>query len=443
MRRPGTGRQVRRAASEDHVVGEPPRRRRTRWRSRDARDLRSRISPTDLIAEAASGLLARPGRAVLTVLGTVLGVGALVATLGVAQTAGNQIVGRFDEVTATRISIEPATRQGPTGETAAGSLPWDAEDRLERLRGVESAGTMSDVDVGEDRVRSVPVNDPLGRSELAIPILAASPGLFETVGATVATGRVFDAGHDARGDGVAVLGPGAAEQLNIFRVQQQPAIFVGDEVLVVIGILAEVDTDTRLLNAVVVPDGFARDRMGLASPTGMVVDTALGATGLIAEQAPMALDPVDPDGLDVSAPRDPQGLRDDVQTDIDGLFLLLGGISLLVGAIGIANVTLVSVMERVGEIGVARALGATRRHIAAQFLVESGLMGVAGGILGASGGVLVVVGVSLVQGWTPVLDPRVPLLAPLLGAVVGLLAGLYPSLRAASLEPVEALRSGT
>jgi ABC-type antimicrobial peptide transport system permease subunit len=132
-----------------------------------------------------------------------------------------------------------------------------------------------------------------------------------------------------------------------------------------------------------------------------------------------------------------------VRSDLDVLFLLLSGVSLLVGAIGIANVTLVSVMERTGEIGLRRALGATRRHIAAQFLLESAALGVVGGILGASVGMLVVVGVAAYNSWTPVMDPVAPLVAPLIGGVVGLLAGAYPALRAARLEPVEALRAGT
>ena len=122
------------------------------------------------------------------------------------------------------------------------------------------------------------------------------------------------------------------------------------------------------------------------------------------------------------------------------LFLLLGGLSLVVGAIGIANITLVGVMERTGEIGLRRAIGATRGHVAAQFLFESASMGVIGGIIGASAGVLIVVAVSSYQVWTPVLDPAAPILAPVVGGLIGLLSGTYPALRAANLEPIDAVR---
>jgi ABC-type antimicrobial peptide transport system permease subunit len=132
-----------------------------------------------------------------------------------------------------------------------------------------------------------------------------------------------------------------------------------------------------------------------------------------------------------------------VQQDLNTLFLVLGLVSLLVGAIGIANVTLVSVLERTGEIGLRRALGARRRHIASQFLAESTTIGFLGGVLGASFGVLVVVIVAAFRTWTPVLDSWIPLAAPVAGAIIGLASGVYPSLRAARLEPVDALRAGT
>ncbi len=134
-------------------------------------------------------------------------------------------------------------------------------------------------------------------------------------------------------------------------------------------------------------------------------------------------------------------MRDAVQSDLNILFLMLGGLSLVVGAIGIGNITLVSVIERTGEIGLRRSIGATRGHIAAQFLLESTSLGVIGGILGASLGVLIVVAVSAYQVWTPVLDPAVPFLAPLIGGAIGLVSGTYPALRAAHLEPVEAFRN--
>jgi macrolide transport system ATP-binding/permease protein len=402
----------------------------------------ARLALRDLLGEAAAGLLARPARMGLTVLGTVIGVGALVATLGLSKTAGNQIVGRFSEVAATDVVVSPVP--GALGGRAAKeAIPWDAEARLLRLNGVAEAGTLSDVNVRGALARSVPINDPLGQTEIQLPVKAASPGLWGAVRARLAAGRFPDAGHSVRGDRTAVLGMNAARRLGVSNLDQQPAIFIGDRLYQVSGLVRSVQRQSSLMGSITIPEGTARREFGLTAPASVQVETDIGAVEVVARQAPRALSPSDPALLRVAAPPDPKTLRAGVENDLNALFLLLGGVSLLVGALGIANVTLVSVLERIGEIGLRRALGAARRHIAAQFLVESAAMGLLGGIAGASLGTLVVVGVSASRTWTPVLDPWMALAAPLAGTAIGLLSGMYPSLKAAATEPVEALRAGT
>ena len=399
----------------------------------------SGMSVRDLVNEALAGVFARPGRTVLTVLGTVVGLAALVATLGLSRTAGNQIVGRFDELAATEIQVKTKLPQGTP--IPPGALPWDAPARLRRLAGVAAAGNLSTVNVGDALVSTSPVHDPQGRTEFKLTVLAASPGLFDAARATLGSGRTFDEAHSLRADRVAVLGPNAARQLGISAVDNLPALRIGDQIYLVTGILAGTARQADLLGAVIIPEGTARQEYRLASPELVEIETDIGATTLIANQVRDALRPDDPNTLRVAFPPEPKRVREAVKSDLDVLFLLLGGVSLLVGALGIANVTLVSVMERTGEIGLRRALGATRRHIAQQFLVESGAMGLVGGVVGASLGTLVIVAVSAHNTWTPVLDPRVPLVAPLVGGLVGLISGTYPALRAAFLEPVDALRS--
>jgi macrolide transport system ATP-binding/permease protein len=401
--------------------------------------VRSGITSRDLLNEALAGMFARPGRMALTVLGVVIGLAALVATLGLTRTAGNRIISQFDRLAATEIFI--TARPGrTTGIVDPKAIPWDAPTRLHRLNGVMAAGTMSEVDVGGALVSSSPVKDPLHQSAFKLAVYAASPDLFRAVRAELKTGQFPDLGHSNRADRVAVLGPDAAHRLGITSLEQLPAISIGDHLYLVVGLLRDVARKPELLGAVIIPEGTARHYFGLAGPGTVVVETKLGAVYLIADQARWALRPDDPRVLKLEVPQEPKRVRDDVQTDLNVMFLMLGGLSLVVGAIGIANITLVGVMERTGEIGLRRAVGATRTHIATQFLLESASMGVIGGIIGASIGVLIVVAVSAYQVWTPVLDPAAPALAPLIGGGIGLLSGTYPALRAARLEPVEALR---
>jgi putative ABC transport system permease protein len=402
----------------------------------------------DLLSEVLAGVLARPVRAALTTLGTVLGVTALVATLGISKTAGNQIVGRFSELSATQVTVEadqfgsggPADPENPSQQGAL--ITWDVEDRLERLNGVAAAGGFGEANLGGDSIRSVPFRDPLAQTEFSMRVLGVTSGLLEAVRGELYAGRFFDGGSVERGDFTCVLGRRAAERLKLTRIDNQPAIFIGSDACTVIGIIRNVERERGLLDAVLIPAGLAEGRYNTSGPQKVVIDAELGAAGLVASQAAIALNPNGPERLRVSAPPDPAKAREGVESDVNSLFLVLGLVSLVVGAIGIANVTLVTVLERVGEIGLRRALGAARRHIAAQFLLESTGMGFVGGVIGSSIGTIVTVATAAARDWTPVLDWWIPIVAPAIGAATGLLAGLYPSVKAARLEPVDALRTG-
>ncbi|MGW0296477.1 ABC transporter permease [Streptomyces anthocyanicus] len=398
--------------------------------------------PRDLWSESLAGVLARPVRSVLTTLGTVLGIGTLVVTIGVAATAANQIVGRFDALTATSVSVVVPTP--PPGSLDLPLVRWRGVDAVRRLAGVESVAALSDSEnTSNIQVRANDVVAPGTVSGQTLSIVAAEATLPAAVRGTMTTGRFFDTGDIERHERVAVLGDQAARLLGIGDVRDAPAVFFNGQSFTVVGVLGGFGREQRLSASVILPPTTAADRVGLKEVTRVLVNTSLGAAAQVARQTPIALAPGHEESLTVLAPPDLSKARKGVEGDVDGLFLVLGLVSLAVGAIGIANITLVTVMERVGEIGLRRALGASRRQVAAQFLAESTTIGLFGGVVGAALGVAVVVGVSVVKRWTPVIDPRLALGATVTGALVGLVAGLYPSLRAARMEPVDALRAPT
>ncbi|WSY97145.1 ABC transporter permease [Streptomyces sp. NBC_00873] len=400
----------------------------------------SRFSPRDLLTEAVAGMLQRPARSALTTLGTVLGIGAFVAVLGLTATTSSQIDGRFNALTATEVTVEDVG--AADGSFSGMSFPEDAPERIERLNGATDAGVYWPVSLADgESVRSSPVGASVTEEETQVQ--AATPGVLRAAKPTLRMGRLFDEYHEDQAVPVAVIGSGMAGRLGITTLESRPAVFIGDKSFTVIGIMADVQRKTDLLLSVVVPGSVAKatwGEPGAETPAKMLISTKLGAAAQIAEEAPLALDPAHPAHFKSIPPPNPKALRTTVGSDMNQLFLLLAVVCLIIGAVGIANTTLVAVLERTGEIGLRRTLGARGRHITSQFLAESAALGALGGLVGTAFGAVTVVGVAVTRQWTPVMHPATLLMAPLIGLVTGLLAGAYPSWRASRIEPAEALR---
>lgn len=415
-------------------------------RIRERRSEYTRLGLRDLASEAVTGLIQRPARSALTMLGTVLGVGVFVAVLALTSTVTSQIGKSFNILQATTVTITETSTNTPdgmprTGEQPLTSFPADTDTRLVQLNGVVAGGLWWSVPVRNPAIGTKP-GGATGVQAGGIGLYAASPGALSAIEPTLKSGVLFNTFHEGRSEQVCILGSATARLLGITRVDNQPAVFVGDSAYTVLGIIDDTERLPEALLGMIIPATTALTNYGppVDRPAQAIVQVRLGAGQLIAQQAPLALRPDQPQLLSAASPPDPRTLRDQVSTDLSGLFLLLAAICLAVGALGIANTTLVAVLERTGEIGLRRSLGARSRHIGIQFLAESTTLGILGGLIGTSLGVLTVIAIAVSKQWTAVIEPATVLPAPLVGGLVGLLAGCYPALRAARIEPLEALR---
>jgi putative ABC transport system permease protein len=399
---------------------------------------RSRLRIRDLGSEALAGLLQRPGRSALTLLGVMLGIGSFVAIVGIAQTASGQIGKQFNVLQASTAYVFDvgAAKSSPP----AMDFPPNADSLAGRIHGVVAAGVYWPVQFKQAAVAAYASG--FLASDRALPVTAASPGLLAAAGVKVVSGTLFNQFHETHSQNVAVIGESVAASLGITSLEDQPAIFIDGQPFTVIGIVSNSQRLPQVDVGVTVPESTALRLWGppTREQAEMLIHTRLNAAKVVAGQAPVAIRPDNPTLLKGAAAPSAAQIQHNVNTSLNALYLTLAGIALIVGAVGIANTTLVAVLERAGEIGLRRALGARPRHVGIQFLTESTALGLLGGLIGTSLGVVTILVITVYRHWTALLDPRVVIAAPLAGAVVGLLAGLYPAVRASLLEPADALR---
>ena len=391
----------------------------------------SRVLPADIPLLGSIGLRTRRLRAALSALGVAIGIASMVAVLGISESSRSDLIAQLDRLGTNLLEVAPGQTFG--GEDA--TLPETAAEMMGRVAAVTQVAQIADIGVNVFRNDAIPDSDTGG-----IRVRATDGPLLEALGGELATGRFLDAAL-ARGPAV-VLGSEAAERLGISSVAARPRIWLGDRWFTVVGILKPMalapDIDRSALMGFAVAErlfGFEGSPSKVyvrADPEEVErVRTLLGRTA-----APDA-----PEEVDVSRPSDALEARAAAKTAFTSLFLGLGAVALLVGGVGIANVMFVSVLERRPEIGLRRALGATKRHIWLQFSTESLLLAGLGGVAGVVTGALVTFAYAASQGWAWVVPPLAVGGGFAAALLIGAVAGLYPALRAARMSPTDALRS--
>jgi putative ABC transport system permease protein len=385
----------------------------------------------DLARITSIGVRTRRLRAGLSALGIAIGVAAIVAVLGLSASSQAGLLAEIDRLGTNLLTV--TTGQTLSGDTA--ELPIPAPGMIARIGPV--------TEVADTGSTSAPVyRSPLIPSSQtgALSVQAATLTLLPVVGAAVTRGVYLNAATER--EPVAVLGAAAAQRLGIDRIYRGERIWLGGQWFYVAGILSSAVLAPEIDSSVLVGFPAATTYLGFdGHPTTIYVRSDTSQVAAVQDVLAATANPEAPNEVDVSQPSAVLTARAAAEGALNGLFLGLGAVSLLVGAVGVANIMLISVLERRSEIGLRRALGATKGHIRTQFLCEAILLALLGGGVGVTLGILATAIYAHTKRWTTVI-PTLAWAGGLAAAIaIGAIAGLLPAIRAARLSPTDALRT--
>jgi putative ABC transport system permease protein len=390
-----------------------------------------KLRAVDLARVASVGLRTRRLRAALSALGIAIGVAAIVAVLGLSSSSRAGLLAQIDRLGTNLLTVTA----GQTFFGGTAELPLAAPAMIGRIAPVTQ---VADTGSTSASVYRSPLIPPVNTN--ALTVQAASLDLLPVVGAEVVRGAYLNAAT-AR-EPVAVLGAAAAARLGIERIYRGERIWLGGQWFYVVGILSSAVLAPEIDTSVLV--GFPAAKAYLdfdGHPTTIYVRSQTSQVAAVQSVLAATANPESPNEVDVSQPSAALVARAEAQSALNGLFLGLGAVALLVGAVGVANIMVISVLERRSEIGLRRALGATRGQIRTQFLCEAVLLSLLGGLAGVIFGILATAGYALTRDWAIVV-PAVAWAGGLAAALaIGAIAGLVPAVRAARLSPTDALRS--